>query len=1147
MAARADIMAGRAYVSLFVKQDAFTRGLQNARRQLSQFGSDIQALGRQLVTISAAAIVPLGLATRTFANFDDAMRAVGAVTRASGSQLEAMTEVAAELGRTTSFTATQVAMLMTELGRAGFSPDQVNEMTGAVLDMARATGTDATISSGIMASAIRQFNLQASEGVRVADAFTAAANGSFNSVEQLGESLSYAGPIAADFNMSLEDTLALLGGLGNAGVQGSMAGTALRRLLLITGSEAKKLQGIFGVSFVDAAGNARPLVETLTEVQAATANLGTAAKAAKFEEAFGDLGITAASIIGKGGQSIADLADDIKAAGGVASSTAASMDAGLGGAFRIIMSAAEGLQLAVGKSLETPLTKITKLGTDLLGAVTKLVENNEDAVVSFAKWAAIIGGTGVALVAMGVSVSALSIPMGGLLAAVGLLGVAFRALIMPLNLVMFGIRAMAVVASTARAAWLAYVGAIAAVRVALLSLASSFGILRAATIASSLAIGAYRAILASTTLAISAARIATIAASAAFTLARASVLALRSAFVALRSSGIAIQSAMIAISLTMALLRMRFVAAAAAVTSFGLVARLSAIASASAFAILRVSSLAAAASMSILRSVSIAAASSMGLMRLASLLAASAMTALRSVSIATQATMAALSIGFVALRSRIIATTAAVGIFRAATALTRTVAISSAAALATVRAGFLAVGSGAIFASTASAGLSVLGVVLAAVTSPAAIAAAAVAAIGYYAIQSASNFRGLGGAVSSAIGVASESLSAGLARMGQLFGELRITAVSAFGGIRDAIASGDLALAANIALTGVRIAFLQAMSAIDDIVGGSFGQTVATITSQIVGGDFAGAWNTAVLGMSNIWASFSNGIVVGFSKAAKSVITLWKSMVDSITNYLLQKAGEGGVFGKFFEQISGVNVKEEMERNQQLKAQEGIVRKNLETAKSEVEGELATATQSGDTEAMTRLQEELAGLNRSIAQLDGIQSPDIFDQVQAGTYSDPATQEMANKANAAIEALRQQASANLEQASGDVAAANAAGNTEIQSQIQQLEGQLAAMKFQASASLAYAANQPSDSATGGVEGSAENPVAKAAGSVTTASAATSSVAGLIASSQGGGAENQVVKEMRERRKEAKQAEKQRQEDNINLIDAVNRTSGVMVA
>ena len=68
---------------------------------------------------------------------------------------------------------------MTELGRAGFKPDQIVEMTGAVMDMARATGTDATVASGIMAATIRQFGLEATDATRVADGFAAAANKTF--------------------------------------------------------------------------------------------------------------------------------------------------------------------------------------------------------------------------------------------------------------------------------------------------------------------------------------------------------------------------------------------------------------------------------------------------------------------------------------------------------------------------------------------------------------------------------------------------------------------------------------------------------------------------------------------------------------------------------------------------------------------------------------------------------------------------------------------------------------------------------------------------------------------------------------------------------------------------------------------------------
>ena len=107
---------------------------------------------------------------------------------------------------------------MTELGRAGFKPEQIERMTAAVMNMARATGTDATQASGIMAATIRQFGMEAGEATRVADGLTAAANKSFNTVESLGDALSYAGPVAADANMSLEETLAILGTLGNMGM-----------------------------------------------------------------------------------------------------------------------------------------------------------------------------------------------------------------------------------------------------------------------------------------------------------------------------------------------------------------------------------------------------------------------------------------------------------------------------------------------------------------------------------------------------------------------------------------------------------------------------------------------------------------------------------------------------------------------------------------------------------------------------------------------------------------------------------------------------------------------------------------------------------------------------------------------------------------
>jgi len=408
------VKAGEAYVEIGIR-NRIAAGAKGVQADLDKLGRKITSIGSVIGAIGLSMGAPFAFAASKLASFDDAMRATGAVSRSTAAELSSMTNVAKELGRTTSFTAVEVGMLMTELGRAGFAPKQIEDMTGAVLDLARATGTDAVLASGIMAATIRQFGLAASDAARVADVLTAAANGSFNTVEQLGEALSYAGPVAADFNMSIEETTAILGTLGNVGIQASSAGTALRRLLTITGAEAERLQGIFGVSFVDSAGNARPLIDTLGEVATATNGLGTAARSAKFNEAFGLLGITGASAIGKVTTETKALHEALLGAEGQAAKTAIAMDAGLGGSFRKIASAVEGVVIAIGESFGSSLQGVTDSLTASLGGVTSWIEKNKELVSAVAATSAALVGVGAVLVTAGVASQVAAAGIGTLL------------------------------------------------------------------------------------------------------------------------------------------------------------------------------------------------------------------------------------------------------------------------------------------------------------------------------------------------------------------------------------------------------------------------------------------------------------------------------------------------------------------------------------------------------------------------------------------------------------------------------------------------------------------------------------------------------------------------------------------------------------
>ena len=172
------IRAGAAYVEVTAQTSKLQRGLATAQAQLQNFGRSCTAIGKDMLMLSGAFAVPMAMAVKGFADFDDQMRLVRAVTKATKQEFESLTQVAAKLGRETSFTAKQVADGMVSLGRMGFSPKEIEQAIQPTLDLARATGTDLGEAANIAANSMRIFGIEASKMSDVADILTATANGS---------------------------------------------------------------------------------------------------------------------------------------------------------------------------------------------------------------------------------------------------------------------------------------------------------------------------------------------------------------------------------------------------------------------------------------------------------------------------------------------------------------------------------------------------------------------------------------------------------------------------------------------------------------------------------------------------------------------------------------------------------------------------------------------------------------------------------------------------------------------------------------------------------------------------------------------------------------------------------------------------------
>ena len=89
MASRADIEAGKAYITLYLKNSALVKGLNAIRDQMQGLGSGIMRIGGVMAAAGASIVAPLAGAVLHFASFGSELADMSSRTgEASGSLAE---------------------------------------------------------------------------------------------------------------------------------------------------------------------------------------------------------------------------------------------------------------------------------------------------------------------------------------------------------------------------------------------------------------------------------------------------------------------------------------------------------------------------------------------------------------------------------------------------------------------------------------------------------------------------------------------------------------------------------------------------------------------------------------------------------------------------------------------------------------------------------------------------------------------------------------------------------------------------------------------------------------------------------------------------------------------------------------------------
>lgn len=429
------IRAGRAFVEIFADNSKLNQGLRAAEAKLRAFGQTASTMGRAMVTTAAIAAFPIAMAVRTFRKFDDEMRFVQATTQAVGREFDMLTAKARDLGRSTSFTAQQVASGMAELGKAGLKPDEIDAVIASVLNLSRATRTDMPTSVKIAARALRTFALEAKDIPHVTDVLVTGVNNSTSTLIELGDALTYVSSRMAGLGETIDDTVAITAVLSNMGLVGSIAGTAANRLaqrlpLKETQDLLRRELGIqvSEINPVTGQTDIRRTLLILREIGVEMAKLGEEKRSQLGFEIFGIRAERASSRFAGDPDVINATVAAFENVRDAAKKAAEAMDAGLGGVWRRLISAFQDIQIEIGDRLRPQLDRLGRNIKDLLVDISKWVARNGELIVTITKSIAGLGLLGAAIWAVGAAATAMAIVIKLIIGAIVLLKGAVLAL-----------------------------------------------------------------------------------------------------------------------------------------------------------------------------------------------------------------------------------------------------------------------------------------------------------------------------------------------------------------------------------------------------------------------------------------------------------------------------------------------------------------------------------------------------------------------------------------------------------------------------------------------------------------------------------------------------------------------------------------------
>lgn len=384
----------------------FQKGMRIYLTGTDKLTSQTAKVGKVMSNVAAGALAGLGvaltgLAVKGFkevikegAAFTKGMSNVAALTGATGKEFSNLENTAKTLGKTTKFSAVQASEGMAFLAQAGFEANEIVQAMPGTLNLAAAANVDLGKAADIVSNILTGFGATAESTGQFVDVLTQTFTTSNTNLTQLGQAMKNVAPVAASLGISVEDTAAALGKLGDAGIQGGRAGTALKIALLNlaapTAQQADLMEEL-GIQIFDTNGEMLSLPQIVGNINTALSGLGQEQQIAAVKTLAGKRAIAGFQVLLNEGQSsLQTYGDTLRDSIGVASEIAAVQLDNLAGDVTLFQSALDGLEISTFELLETSLRGSTQASTEFVLAF-------DEAVVGLGKTQSALETTSVAI------------------------------------------------------------------------------------------------------------------------------------------------------------------------------------------------------------------------------------------------------------------------------------------------------------------------------------------------------------------------------------------------------------------------------------------------------------------------------------------------------------------------------------------------------------------------------------------------------------------------------------------------------------------------------------------------------------------------------------------------------------------------------